>query len=126
MFSILDDYNKGMSGAIRNVVSRLSKHGSSSADIEGITAQADEIMDNLSEFANTENMTDANKLMSIGQKAMSGYMKLGSSIFKTQTLTEAIKIYSDFGMECAKLHSKFMTDMMTVCGPSTRCAINSQ
>lgn len=102
------------------MVSRMSKHGTDSANIDAMTSQANAIMDNLSQFANTENMTDLGKISSIGQQTLQSYIKLGSSVFRTQTLTEGMKIYSEFGMEAAQLYTKFVTDMITVCGPSTR------
>lgn len=102
------------------MVSRMSKHGTDSANIEGITSQANSIMENLSQFADTENMTDMGKISSIGQQTLQAYIKLGSSVFKTQTITEGMRIYSEFGMEAAQLYTKFVTDMITVCGPSSR------
>lgn len=110
-----------MTETINRLVSRLSKHGTDSANIEAITGQSNEIMSNLSQFVDAENMTDLNKLMGISQQTLQSYLKLGVTVFKTQTVTEAIKIYSEFGSSSARLYTDFITKLLEACGPSTRC-----
>lgn len=100
------------------MVSKLSKHGQETANVDKFTEKANAMMTSLGEAANSENLTDASKVAKVGTKLMEQYLDMASLVFTTEPITKAIPIYTGFVGEMMPMYAELMTNMISACGPT--------
>lgn len=110
---------------MRQLMKDLSKQGQSALNIDGMTQDADQLIQQISSMSDTSNGLDMQRIMETYYKIVQTQMKMAQQMMNPRAGLGMMQTYINFTTKLMSTNSEFLMSLSSQCMPARRISSSS-